>query len=60
MSGMRKFKFVHFISLLGTKKVVAGFFGHVLIFLPDLGQHGLEMALTECFGNCSQLMNAIK
>jgi len=32
MSGMRKFKFVHFISLLGTKKVVAGFFWTCAIF----------------------------
>lgn len=42
------------------KKLLQFSFGCVLIFLPNPGQHGLGMALTECFGNCSQLMNAIK
>lgn len=61
MSCTRKFKCVHFIFLLGAEKVVAGFFfGHVLIFLPDLGQGDLEIALIDCSGNCSQLMNTIK
>lgn len=35
-------------------------FGHVQIFLPSLGQGGLEIALIDSPGNCSQLMNTIK
>lgn len=35
-------------------------FGHVLIFLPNLGQRSLEIAVIDGPGNCSQLMNTIK
>lgn len=42
------------------KKLLQFLFGQVLIFLPNVGQGGLEMALIDCSGNCSQLMNTIK
>jgi len=41
-------------------KLLQFLFGHVLIFLPNLGQGGLEMALADCSGNGSRLMNSIK
>lgn len=34
-------------------------FGHVLLFLPNLGQGGLEIAFIDSPGSCSQMMNTV-
>lgn len=50
-----------FHFLFPEQKMLLQFlFGHVLIFLPNLGQGGLEISLIDSPGNCSQIMNTIK
>lgn len=57
----KKVQVCSFHSPSGSRKSCRRFFfGHMLIFLPNLGQGDLEIALIDCSGNCSQLMNTIK